>query len=118
MNTVSSSSKALEQSSSSEMSSSSAAKGDSAGVALPRMTSTQTSLKMNVIGNNVLITGLAPNSKIAVMDMNGKVVHLRNAIGTSAIVNLSSFGRGLYLVNVRGADAGSRVNKSVKVMNR
>ena len=110
-----SSSSAAEELSSSEMSSSSENTSSLGGVAA------NAGLRMNVSGNIVSVAGLAPNSKIVVTDMNGRILYVRKVSGNTAAINLNAFERGLYLVSVRGvakSGAGVLMNKSIKVQVR
>ena len=110
-----SSSSAAEELSSSEMSSSSENTSSLGGVAA------NAGLRMNVSGNIVSVAGLAPNSKIVVTDMNGRILYVRKVSGNTAAINLNAFERGLYLVSVRSvakSGAGVLMNKSIKVQVR
>jgi hypothetical protein len=70
----------------------------------------------------VYFYGIPVNAQIRVTDLIGKNPMLSKNVLTAngtASVSLQPFGRGVYIVNVRGmARDGSRLNKTIKVMRR
>ena len=70
----------------------------------------------------VYFYGIPVNAQIRVTDLSGKNPMLSKNVLTAngtASVSLQPFGRGVYIVNVRGmARDGSRLNKTIKVMRR
>lgn len=75
-----------------------------------------------VADNIVRLYGVPANTQIRVTDLSGRNPMLSKNVltadGTTS-VNLQPFGRGVYIVNVRGmARDGSRLNKTIKVMRK
>ncbi len=70
----------------------------------------------------VYFYGIPVNAQIRVTDLSGKNPMLSKDVVTAngtASVNLQPFGRGVYIVNVRGMDRdGSCLSKTIKVMRR
>ncbi len=75
--------------------------------------------KFNAMVSNgiVYLSGIPNNAKIIVTDLSGKnLMQSKSVVGDgSAIVNLQNYGRGLYIVNIRGTMQNSRFNKTIKV---
>lgn len=75
-----------------------------------------------VADNIVRLYGIPANAQIRVTDLSGRNPMLGKNVLTadgSASVDLQPFGRGVYIVNVRGmARDGSRLNKTIKVMRK
>ena len=75
-----------------------------------------------VADNIVRLYGIPAKAQIRVTDLSGRNPMLSKNVLTadgSASVDLQPFGRGVYIVNVRGmARDGSRLNKTIKVMRK
>jgi hypothetical protein len=75
-----------------------------------------------VADNIVRLYGIPANAQIRVTDLSGRNPMLSRNVLTAdgtASVDLQPFGRGVYIVNVRGmARDGSRLNKTIKVMRK
>ena len=75
-----------------------------------------------VADNIVRLYGIPANAQIRVTDLSGRNPMLSKNVLTAdgtASVDLQPFGRGVYIVNVRGmAHDGSRLNKTIKVMRK
>ena len=69
----------------------------------------------------VYLFGIPANAQIRVTDLSGKNPMLSKNVLTAngiASVSLQPFGRGVYIVNVRGVGDGNRLNKTLKVMKK
>jgi hypothetical protein len=77
---------------------------------------------MSVSDNVVLLAGIPNEADIAVMDISGKNVMMQKTVTRTrgmATVDLQPFGRGIYLVNIRGIGVrGKKMNRTVKVMRK
>ena len=75
-----------------------------------------------VADNIVRLYGVPANAQIRVTDLSGRNPMLSKNVLTAdgtVSVDLQPFGRGVYIVNVRGmARDGSRLNKTIKVMRK
>lgn len=77
---------------------------------------------MSIANNVVYLTGIPQKSMIMVTDLSGKHLMTSKSIVSgngSAVVNLNYYGRGVYLLNVRGLSKnGSWLNKTMQVQVR
>lgn len=110
------------QSSDSESISTSSSADEDEPAGLPIAESSAKIFHMSVSDNVVLLAGIPNEADIAVMDISGKNVMMQKTVTRTrgmATVDLQPFGRGIYLVNIRGIGVrGKKMNKTVKVMRK